>query len=107
MTTTSLPGTRRSPRTLLPAVLAVPVTMVCGTYSLAALASAALNGTADPNQGWLSAGLYVQVVLVITAIMLFIVALTRVGQHRIVTILSWLVIAISVATITASAGLSS
>src|ERR1700690_3399891 len=104
MTTISRPGTRRSPRTLLPAVLAVPVTIVCGIYTLAALASAALNDvTASPNLGWLSAGLYVQVVLVIMGIALFIVALTRAGQHRIVPILSWLVIAISVATITASA----
>jgi hypothetical protein len=106
MNTTSSIGARRTPRRMLPAVLAVPVTIVCGSYTLVALASAALNDvTTSPNLGWLSTGLDAQAVLAVTAITLLIVALTRAGQRRVVPVLSWLVIALSVATAAASFGL--
>jgi hypothetical protein len=107
MTTTSPVGARRTPRTLLPAVLAIPVTIVGGLYALGGLASAALNDVAaNPNTTWLAAAFYAQGVLVISAIALFIVALTRAGQHRIVPVLGWLLIALSAAMIVASASLA-
>lgn len=94
---------RRAPQTWLPAVIAILVTGVCGLLALASVASGALNDVApDPGMGWLSAGLYAQAALGVTAITLLVVSLTRAGRRPVVSVLGWAVIALAIISIIAS-----
>jgi len=88
---------RRAPRAWLPAVIAVAVTGVCGMFALAGLASAALDDVPPyPSTGWLSAGLFAQAALGVTAVVLLVAGLTRARGRRVVAVLGWAVIALAV-----------
>jgi hypothetical protein len=88
---------RRTPRTWLPAVIAIAVTGACGMLALADLASAALNDVPPyPHTGWLSAGLLAQAGLGITAVVLLVAGLTRLRGRPVVAVLGWAVIALAI-----------
>src|SRR6266581_2011016 len=93
----------RKPRSWLPALTAIVVTGVCGLVAVAGLASAALTDVAPyPRMGWLSAALYAQAALGITAVTLLILSRTMGRGHRVIARLGWVVTALSVASITAA-----
>lgn len=99
MNVRSSPPARRSRRAWLPAVIAVPVTGACALLALASLASAALTDVPPyPHTGWLSAGLYAQAALGITAIILLVLGWTSARGHRVIAALGWVVIALSAAS---------
>jgi hypothetical protein len=93
----SAPSARRLRRTWLPAAIAVPVTGAFGLLALASLASAALTDVPPyPHTGWLSAGLYAQAALGVTATILVALGLARASGQRGTAALGWVVIALSV-----------
>lgn len=103
MNVLSSPSARRTPRTWLPALIAVPVTGACGMLALASLASGALTDVPPyPHMGWLSAGLYAQAALGVTAIILLILGRTRASGQRVIAALGWVVIALSVTSVIVS-----
>ena len=88
---------RRTPRTWLPAVIAIAVTGACGLFALGSLASAALDDVPPyPSTGWLSAGLYAQAALGVIAVVLLVAGLTRPRRGSVVAVLSYAVVALAV-----------
>lgn len=87
----------------LPPVIAIAATISCGLLALGTLASAALTDSAPyPRMEWLTAGLYGQAALGVTAIALLIAGRIMARGQRVIGRLGWAVTALSVAWIVAT-----
>jgi len=90
----------RPRRAWLPPAIALVVTITSGLFAVACVAAGALTDSGPyPRMGWLTAGVFVQAILGVTAIALLIASFAAARGRLVITRLGWAVVALSVAAV--------